>query len=174
MTDLNDVKANSGEWVAAYCRRVRQELASQYGVVASADEVRYAAAWYTSVMYKPEDLALVMADPLLRASAGYRDVMAGLAVPDGDSPAGRTEMTFRQALTDLINRYSIESKSNTPDYILANVVVETLDAFGRATAERDQWYGYREATPMVSCGEKVPGIVDAVLSEDVPPTRKES
>lgn len=160
--------------MAAYCRRVIRELAARYSVVASADEVRYAAAWYTSLMYRPEDLALAMADPLLRSSVGYRDVGDGATVPDGDSTEGRPEMTFRQALTDLINRYSIESKSNTPDYILANVVVYALDGFARATAERDQWYGYREATPMVSCGEKVPGIVDAVLSEDVPPTRKES
>lgn len=52
-----------------------------------------------------------------------------------------SEPTFRQELTALINRFSRENGSNTPDFILAKFMVSTLEMFDRAVLERDHWYG---------------------------------
>ena len=55
---------------------------------------------------------------------------------------------FRQELTDLINRYSIESASNTPDYILAMYLHGCLHAFNEAVQQRETWYG-RDPRPSI-------------------------
>lgn len=55
--------------------------------------------------------------------------------------------TFIRELTDLINRYSLEGASNTPDFILSQYIWECLGAFNRATAIRNEWYqGGHDAT----------------------------
>jgi hypothetical protein len=48
--------------------------------------------------------------------------------------------TFEYELETLINRYSKENDSDTPDFILATYVLQCLDAFSNATKRRDQWY----------------------------------
>ena len=50
-------------------------------------------------------------------------------------------MTFEQELRELINRHCLESTSNSPDYILAEFVLDSLDAFDSATKKRDDHYG---------------------------------
>jgi hypothetical protein len=50
------------------------------------------------------------------------------------------QTTFREELISLINRYSKENGSNTPDYILARFLDGCLKAFDLATLERDRWY----------------------------------
>lgn len=52
--------------------------------------------------------------------------------------------TFERELTSLINRYSKENQSNTPDFILANYIIRCLDAFSATTIERDMWWGTNE------------------------------
>lgn len=49
--------------------------------------------------------------------------------------------TFEQELTKLINIYSKENNSNTPDFILAEYIKGCLDNFDRATKQRDDYYG---------------------------------
>lgn len=46
-------------------------------------------------------------------------------------------MTFQKELTSLINRYSRENKSNTPDFLLAEYMNECLLIFERIIAKRD-------------------------------------
>lgn len=48
---------------------------------------------------------------------------------------------FEKHLGELINRYSIENKSNTPDIILAEYLKGCLEAFNSAINKRDEWYG---------------------------------
>lgn len=48
---------------------------------------------------------------------------------------------FREELEMLLNGYSKENGSNTPDYILAHYIERCLDAFDEATRGRDRWYG---------------------------------
>ena len=47
---------------------------------------------------------------------------------------------FRKNLEVLINQNSIENGSNTPDFILADYLVNCLAAFDKATKQRTGWY----------------------------------
>jgi hypothetical protein len=40
--------------------------------------------------------------------------------------------TFRKELTELINKHSIDTATNTPDYILADYMIKCLGAFDHA------------------------------------------
>lgn len=51
---------------------------------------------------------------------------------------------FRQQLESLLNRYSQENGSDTPDFILAGYLTDALDAFDKAVRERERWYGHRK------------------------------
>lgn len=48
---------------------------------------------------------------------------------------------FRQELRDLINRYSKENGSNTPDFILAAYLSRCLENFDQTMSARRTWYG---------------------------------
>ena len=50
---------------------------------------------------------------------------------------------FRKELKSLINRYSRENASNTPDHILMNFMWGCLCAFDQGTRARDNWYGVK-------------------------------
>lgn len=51
--------------------------------------------------------------------------------------------TFKEALKSLINRYSIESGSNTPDYFLVEYILDCLEAYSRTVYRRDKHYGFK-------------------------------
>ena len=48
---------------------------------------------------------------------------------------------FKMELRDLLNRYSMESGSDTPDFILAEFMFRCLLAFNMAVEDRDKWNG---------------------------------
>lgn len=48
---------------------------------------------------------------------------------------------FESELTNLVNRYSLGSGSNTPDYILAQYIRNSLNDFNAAVNMREEWYG---------------------------------
>jgi hypothetical protein len=48
--------------------------------------------------------------------------------------------SFHDELTQLINRYSKESGSDTPDFILATYLRQVLAAFDVAVSDREVWY----------------------------------
>ena len=50
-------------------------------------------------------------------------------------------MTFLEELTGIINKYSRENASNTPDFILAKYLEACLPAFETAVQQREIWYG---------------------------------
>lgn len=52
--------------------------------------------------------------------------------------------TFFDALQSLINSYSVENGSNTPDFILANFLFKALISLDDTVNAREKWYG-REA-----------------------------
>lgn len=47
---------------------------------------------------------------------------------------------FKKELTDLINRFSCENESNTPDYILAEYLMECLSAYETAHNDCIKWH----------------------------------
>ena len=53
--------------------------------------------------------------------------------------------TEREALTQsiasVLNEHSRESRSNTPDFMLAEFMVSCLEAFEAASTAREKWYG---------------------------------
>jgi hypothetical protein len=48
---------------------------------------------------------------------------------------------FVQDLTALLNRYSVENDSNTPDFILAEYLLKCLETWNATVTHRDKWYG---------------------------------
>lgn len=50
-------------------------------------------------------------------------------------------MTFEQELESLLNRYSQENGSNTPDFILAQYLLGCLSTWNAAVTRREAWYG---------------------------------
>jgi hypothetical protein len=52
--------------------------------------------------------------------------------------------TFIRELEALINKYSRENESDTPDFILAEYLHACLLAFETGVNAREQWYGRKE------------------------------
>lgn len=53
---------------------------------------------------------------------------------------------FKQELTELINKYSLEKEMrDTPDFILAQVCIDAMAVFSDAIARRDEWHEFRKA-----------------------------
>lgn len=48
---------------------------------------------------------------------------------------------FREELEKLLNRFSKENDSNTPDFLLANFMISCKDAFDLTVRRREEWYG---------------------------------
>ncbi len=55
-------------------------------------------------------------------------------------------MTLLEDIRSVVNRYSAENASNTPDFILAQYLETCLAAFNVAVQQRETWYG-RDARP---------------------------
>ena len=58
---------------------------------------------------------------------------------------------FKRKLRELINQTSMESGSNTPDFILAQYLKDCLKSFDRAIKDRERFYGrelYATDTPL--------------------------
>lgn len=47
---------------------------------------------------------------------------------------------LKEELSALLNKYSRESKSYTPDFILAQYVLDCLEAYEKAAHKRDVWW----------------------------------
>jgi hypothetical protein len=52
----------------------------------------------------------------------------------------RNEKEFKSELTNLINRWSIDNEAATPDFILADYIVEQIEAYTKAMVHREQWF----------------------------------
>ena len=50
------------------------------------------------------------------------------------------DVEFRRELTSLLNRYSKENESNTPDFILANHLISCLKSFNEMVNYRDKFH----------------------------------
>ncbi len=49
---------------------------------------------------------------------------------------------FKKELEHLINRYSMENRSDTPDYMLAEYLVDCLKNYSRIVKQRDKWFNF--------------------------------
>jgi len=50
-------------------------------------------------------------------------------------------VSFEKKLSDLINCYSLEGGSDTPDFILAEYLNDCLQVYNKALKARIKWYG---------------------------------
>lgn len=51
------------------------------------------------------------------------------------------ELTFEKELEALINKYSIENGSDTPDFLIAEFMSNCLIAYQQVVTKRDKWFG---------------------------------
>ncbi len=58
-----------------------------------------------------------------------------------DEQAAHNRKTFLEELGNLVNRFSVENKSNTPDFILAEFMLHCLTNFEIASLNREKWFG---------------------------------
>lgn len=59
--------------------------------------------------------------------------------PEGGKKADPT--TFEREIASVINRFSRENESNTPDWILAEYLSNCLINFNQTSRAREKWYG---------------------------------
>ncbi len=53
----------------------------------------------------------------------------------------QNDIDFKSELEILINKHSLENKSNTPDFILCEYILDCLRSWEIAVNRRDKWYG---------------------------------
>lgn len=61
-----------------------------------------------------------------------------------DAKARDDRIGLESELRSVLNSYSAENSSDTPDFILAEYITGCLDAFNQAVRAREKWYGRRE------------------------------
>ena len=71
---------------------------------------------------------------------------------------------FRKELIELINKHSEENASDTPDFLLGDYLLMSLDAFNAITRRRTHWYTLPESKrPCVTAMPRA----DDEFSEDI-------
>lgn len=62
--------------------------------------------------------------------------------------------TLRGELAGVLNAHSVENRSGTPDFVLAEYLIGCLDVWDAAIKARDRWWGFE------------PKIGDTILAVD--------
>lgn len=87
---------------------------------------------------RPEERIFATADE-------WRVFVAGVKSGDFDhvgcAHAEPTEKPFEAELSSLLNRYSAENVSGTPDFVLAQYLVGVLKIYNEAVSRRAEWRG---------------------------------
>ena len=60
-----------------------------------------------------------------------------------------TYKTLQDEIAGALNRHGRENKSNTPDFILAKMMIDALAAFESASLDREKWYGKSLSTTII-------------------------
>jgi hypothetical protein len=78
-------------------------------------------------------------------------------------------------LASLLNRYSRENESNTPDFILADYLIGCLISFEQSVNAREKWYG-RQTAPDGGSGPVPvdPGVTTNVIPTSIPTPKSAS
>ena len=101
------------------------------------EEAVYTALGAASVCWEKMEGTGVFQDD--RARAIGEQLMSRI-----NNELGRTidaEPNIQSELAALLNRYSAESVSGTPDFILARYMIECLKAYNEAVSQRAEWRG---------------------------------
>jgi hypothetical protein len=95
----------------------------------------YTGAWISSVAGRDVELG-----PSSKWGELFRELKE-LEARAGSNVSPDAEAGLRRRMAHAINFASRESVSNTPDFILADLVADQLAAFERASLRREEWYG---------------------------------
>lgn len=97
------------------------------------DEVsdRFTVVFRRATVFRPDGIDPAYLGP---EAQKYEQAMSTTAVAPARS-------NLRDALQTALNRCSAEGGSNTPDFILAGLLLDVLGAFNHAVQERAKWYG---------------------------------
>jgi uncharacterized Fe-S cluster-containing MiaB family protein len=60
---------------------------------------------------------------------------------------------FEKELEQLINKFSLENDSNTPDFILAQYLIECLHSFNKSIEIRTGWYSDKHSSKQNKTGD---------------------
>ena len=66
-------------------------------------------------------------------------------------------------LEELLNRHSVENSSNTPDFVLASFLMQTLKTWELHTVERDRWWGNRSLLGVGGGGDVSGRTIDGAV-----------
>jgi hypothetical protein len=95
-------------------------------------------SFYETHVTPPSEVTLEIANtpygPVCGPTAAMKYLRELIAI-DTQPPAPRK--TFVRALEELINIHSIENQSDTPDWILAKLLLDVLDGYSDAVRARD-------------------------------------
>jgi hypothetical protein len=106
-----------------------------HGILATNEPVAWA-------VYREDTLACVMEHDPMTKFVGETVVPLYAAPPRVVAVDEKMEPeSFSRALAALLNKYSIENDSNTPDYALASYLAGCLNAFESAVKMRDTFHG---------------------------------
>lgn len=70
--------------------------------------------------------------------------------------------SFKNELTQLINKYNLDTEANTPDYLLAEYVIDVLSSHIGITKTRDEWKERPKAPVNPDIPKEVLRVADAV------------
>ena len=70
--------------------------------------------------------------------ASYKE-NGGVTMP----PSKYNSEQFYKDLIVLINKHCMENQNDTPDYILADYIMNSLMAFTATTLKRDKWWSFK-------------------------------
>lgn len=60
---------------------------------------------------------------------------------------------FREELTQLINKHSVEQCGDVPEYILAQHLCDCIEALHATLDRRDKWFGVDHRLPLKTLSE---------------------
>jgi len=61
--------------------------------------------------------------------------------PEPGAPADMDKTGFEKELERLLNKHSMESGSDTPDFILSKYLLGCLEVYNSTVKAREKWYG---------------------------------
>lgn len=113
-------------------------------VILNGDRTYWPDTWKVSVCIhieeKPEVERLAIAGALIAAEID-RLCRYGLRNDATEVDSKSPESTFEKELECLINKYSVENGSDTPDFIIAEFMSNCLVAYQQVVTKRDKWFG---------------------------------
>lgn len=111
--------------------------------------------------FKDDEIVITLndSDKAEKIWAMLNDDTLGYSLEDEGYEEDEDDLTFQQALAQVINRHSREQPSNTPDFVLASYLEGCLESYERAVKWRGDLRGEAPST------NHAPAILDEVFPD---------